>query len=92
MLKGLLRPCWPKLAIWRIVALTFCGFVLLTLSIRDLVGLQTGDMALSGVTDTLARGCTYFGFSGISLISALFACWIRRYGLLLRKLASNIET
>jgi len=93
-LESVLRPSWPKLAVWRIVALTICGLGLLSFSIRDLVRLQTegAGMTPSGITDTLARGLLLLAFTGMSLISALWACMTRYYGLLLRKVASENES
>ncbi len=93
-LNGVLRPWWPRLAVWRIVALTICGLGLLGLSIHDLVRLevQGAGMTPTGVTDTLARGLVFLGFGMTFLISALWACMIRYYGLLVRKLASKDET
>ncbi len=89
MLKRVLRPCWPKFAIWRIVALAACGLALLSLSIRDLVRLQT-EGNTTGITDDLARGLACLGFSMMFLISALWASMLRYYGLLLRKLSTKV--
>jgi hypothetical protein len=93
-LDKVLLPSWPKLAFWRIAALTICGLGLLSFSIRDLVRLQNegAGMTPSGITNTLARGLLLLAFSGMSLISALWACMTRYYGLLLRRLVSKNET
>ena len=93
-LNGVLRPWWPRFAGWRVVALTICGLSLLGLSIRDLVRLEAegAGMTPTGITDTLARGLVFLGFGMTFLISALWACMIRYYGLLVRKLASKHET
>src|SRR5215831_7684145 len=93
-LDRVLRPSWPNLAAWRIAALIICGLGLLSFSIRDLVRLETegSGMTPNGITDTLARGLLLLAFSGMSLISALWACMTRYYGLLLRRLVSQHQT
>ena len=64
------------------------------MSIHDLVRLEAGGegMTPTGITDTLARGLVFLGFGMTFLTSALWACMIRYYGLLVRKLASKDET
>jgi hypothetical protein len=93
-LNGVLRPWWPKLAMWRILAVTIRGLGLLSLSIHDLVRLEAegAGMTPTGITDILARGLVFLGFGMTFLTSALWACMIRYYGLLVRKLASKHET
>ena len=94
MLKRVLRPQWPKVAFWRIVALTICGLGLLGLSIRDLLVLQVkgAEMTPTGITDILARGLLLAALGVMLLVSALWAILIRCYGLLVRKLARKDGT